>query len=401
MRVLFVALDPPFPATNGHRMRTAEMLKALAADAHELTFVSFLEERDSVDRDGLKSLCQTVELLPPTISGRGGVAGYVGRLRALTTPLPYTAYRFSSKVMQASLARHLSSGQFDLILCDQAFSTANLPQAKLPPVVVDTLQISFVLLRRYLRRVHNPLVRAYAGIEYLKMRRWELAACARASGLVACSEIERRQYAALCPQTSVFLVPNVVDTDWFLPVDDPGGLTVLYTGGMDWHPNRDAVTFFAAAILPELRALVPGAVFRIAGRTPDDAFRRRFESVPGLEFTGMVPDMRREISRAAVCVVPLRLGSGTRLKILEAGAMEKAIVSTRLGAEGLEFRDGEEILLVDDPRSFARTVGELLDDAPRRLALGRAARRRVEKEYSAHVLQSALRQCLQEVTTPR
>jgi glycosyltransferase involved in cell wall biosynthesis len=401
VRVLFVALDPPFPATNGHRIRTAEMLKALAADGHAVTFVSFREEEESVDAEALNSLCRMVELVPPTISGRAGVATHVGRLRALMTPLPYTAYRFSSQAMQVSLARHLSTGQFDLIVCDQAFSITNLPRAKVAPIVIDTLQISFVLLRRYLQGAHNPLIRAYAGIEHAKMRRWELAACARASALVACSEIERRQYAALCPRTPVFLVPNVVDTDRFLPVEDPGGLTTLYTGGMDWHPNRDAVTFFAATILPELRALVPGVTFRIAGRTPDEAFRRRFVDVPGLEFTGTVPDMRAEIGRATVCVVPLRIGSGTRLKILEAGAMGKAIVSTRLGAEGLDFRDGEEIVLVDDPRSFAQAVAALLHDAPRRIALGRAARRRVEKEYSGHVLQSALRQCLQEVTAPR
>jgi glycosyltransferase involved in cell wall biosynthesis len=158
------------------------------------------------------------------------------------------------------------------------------------------------------------------------------------------------------------------------------------------------VEFFASSILPPLRELVPGVRFRVAGRAPAPEFRQRLESVAGVEFSGTVPDMRTEIARATVCVVPLRIGTGTRLKILEAGAMEKAMVSTHLGAEGLEFADGEEIVLVDDPASFAREVARLLQDPARRRTMGQAARHRVVKQYGTAVLQSALRDCLHHVT---
>ena len=136
---------------------------------------------------------------------------------------------------------------------------------------------------------------------------------------------------------------------------------------------------------------MPSARFRVAGRSPAESFRQRFADVDGVEFTGTVADMRDEIAKATVCVVPLRIGSGTRLKILEAGAMAKPMVSTALGAEGLELVDGEEIVLADEPRLFADAVATLLGDAARREELGRAARLRVEKEYGLPVFKAALR----------
>jgi len=168
---------------------------------------------------------------------------------------------------------------------------------------------------------------------------------------------------------------------------------VLYMGGMDWFPNRDAVEFFVTQILPELRVLAPEARFVVAGRNPPAEFVRRF-AASGITFTGTVPDMRPEIARAAVCVVPLRIGSGTRLKILEAGAMGKPIVSTSIGAEGLDLIKGTEIILEDQPRAFAKAVADLLRDASRRRALGEEARRWVESRYSFPVLRSAVREAL-------
>jgi glycosyltransferase involved in cell wall biosynthesis len=163
---------------------------------------------------------------------------------------------------------------------------------------------------------------------------------------------------------------------------------------MDWHPNRDAVEFFALQILPRLRRLRPEVRVVVAGRSGPEEFQRRFAGIPELRFTGTVPDMRVEIARAAVCVAPLRIGSGTRLKILEAAAMAKPMVSTTIGAEGLNFEDGREIVLADAPQPFAEAVARLLEDRAYGAALGAAARRKVETAYSFESLRSALRAAL-------
>jgi glycosyltransferase involved in cell wall biosynthesis len=166
---------------------------------------------------------------------------------------------------------------------------------------------------------------------------------------------------------------------------------------MDWFPNRDAVTFFVARILPVLKQSVLHIRFVVAGRNPPPAFVSKFAGVSGIEFTGNVPDMRTEIAKAAVCIVPLRIGSGTRLKILEAAAMAKPVVSTRIGAEGLNFVDGEEIVLADEPRAFAHAIVDLLADPARRRTMGGAARRRVEIQYSISALRGALRTVLAQL----
>jgi glycosyltransferase involved in cell wall biosynthesis len=139
----------------------------------------------------------------------------------------------------------------------------------------------------------------------------------------------------------------------------------------------------------------------VAGRSGSDNFQAKFARLRHVRFTGPVPDMRAEIAKAAVCVVPLRIGSGTRLKILEAAAMAKPIVSTRIGAEGLDFVDGEEIILTDRPEAFARAVADLLADPLRRHMLGKAARRRVEQQYGLASLRSALREALTQVLSEK
>jgi len=262
------------------------------------------------------------------------------------------------------------------------------------PVVLNKDDVAHIIVERYLQLERNAARRLYGRLEAWKVWRWERRACSTVTASLVSSEVDRAFLQEVCPGALMFVVPNVVDSEYYTPAAERDPLTVLFQGGMDWHPNRDAVVFFASTILPELRKLVPGVTFRIAGRGPDEAFRRRFAAVPDLEFTGTIPDMRVEIARATLCVVPLRIGSGTRLKILEAAAMGKAIVSTHLGAEGLAFTDGEDIVLVDEPRAFAVAVKHLLADAERRRRLGEAARRRVERHYSAAALRSALRNAL-------
>jgi glycosyltransferase involved in cell wall biosynthesis len=163
---------------------------------------------------------------------------------------------------------------------------------------------------------------------------------------------------------------------------------------MDWLPNRDAVAFFVSEVMPELRRLVPDFSFVVAGREPPPDFRSRYEQIPNVRFTGTLPDLRPVIAQAAVCVVPLRIGSGTRLKILEAAAMAKAVVSTTVGAEGLTLKDGEDIVIADEPRTMARAIAALLADRRRRLEIGQAARRHVAAEYGIPALRRALREAL-------
>jgi len=396
LRILFVALSVPYPPSNGHRLRNWALLQALAEEGHEVTLLSFAEAHELAgDFPALSKLCRDVQFvrLPPTAGN--GQALYWGRLRTFFSPQPYGAWRFRSTEMRATLENLFANGEFDVVICDDIYHAQNLADVSAAPVLLNKHDITHVIVRRYLAHERNPAKSAYGWVEYWKLRRWEAQACGSFEGVLACSEADRALLKALCPSARVAVLPNVIDVREYVQQGADDGRTLLYVGAMDWYPNEDAVKFFLSQIFPKLET-IPGIRFRIAGRNPSESLLRRSAEMPAVEFTGLVPDIRSEIAPAALCVVPLRIGSGTRLKILEAAAMQKSIVSTRIGAEGLHLKDGEEIALADQPGEFARAVAGLLADPARRRAMGQAARRRVEEEYSVSALRRALRGALEE-----
>jgi glycosyltransferase involved in cell wall biosynthesis len=270
------------------------------------------------------------------------------------------------------------------------------------PVIIDHHNAEHLILQRYAALERNPAKKLYAWLESRKIRAWEQKACERAAVALDCSARDLDVLRSLAPQTQFFVVPNVVDVNHYRP--DPGREqphTIVFQGGMDWYPNRDAVQFFIAEILPQVRSSFSDVKFIVAGRNPPEAFRRQCEATAGVVFTGTVDDMRSVIARAAISVVPLRIGSGTRLKILEAAAMGKAIVSTSLGAEGLDFRSSDDILIADRAPDFAAAVTTLLADAVARRRIGLAARQRVEELYSSAALRAAIRPALELVGSDR
>jgi glycosyltransferase involved in cell wall biosynthesis len=388
MRILFVAMSLPFPPLSGHRLRTWSLLEALAEDGHAVTLLSFLEPGESLE-DPLHRVCVRMETAPAPPR-----AGLFGRGRSLASPLPHGAWRFRSLPLQRAMSRLLDEATFDLVVVDGVYNVVNLPGDVAIPVLLNKDDVAHVILQRYARTENNTLRGLYARLEAAKTKRFEREVGRRVDAILSCSEVDAELLRDLCPGRPVYVVPNVVDTTRYAPRpgEEPG--VVLFQGSMDWYPNRDAALWFAREVHPRVRRRLPQAVFRVAGRQPTPSLRRTLVEIPGVELRSDVADMRAEIASAAVCVVPLRIGSGTRLKILEAGAMGRAIVSTGLGAEGLGFLDDREILLSDDPEEFARHVVDLLEDSVRRAALGAAARRRVERDYSQGVLSARLRETL-------
>ena len=401
MRLLFLGLSFPLPANNGHKLRTWALLRALAAEGHKITLLAFARQDEALPAEAsLPSVCQDVEIVPlaaRTVLHRRDIAG---RLARVLSPRPYSVTRFDSAAMRAKILSRLHSEPFDAIVCD-VFTIVNVPSMS-APVILNNENVEHVLLRRYLPHEPNLAKRGYARLEARKMERWERAAWRLSTVALACSDADRRMIATLCPGVQAVVAPNVVDSDTYTPNGDGEPGRVLFQGAMDWFPNQDAVAYFISEILPTLRSLAPHVTFVAAGRSPSPALLRRFAGTPDVEFTGTIPDMREELVRASVCAVPLRIGSGTRLKILEAAAMAKPIVTTRVGTEGLDFVNRQEILLADEPRAFAQAVASLLGDLSLRRTLGQAARRRLERHYTLDALRTSLADTLRKLdTAPR
>jgi glycosyltransferase involved in cell wall biosynthesis len=397
MRILFLGLAPPVPATNGHRLRNRSLLLALAQEGHEVTLLCFAdpEEVRSPDPE-LMRLCADLRLIvaPPI---RSALAEYWGRLSTLFSRLPYGAHRLRSDVMMQTVGHELNKWTFDAIICDDIYMLANIPLKLRTPVLLNKHDLTHEIMARFSQYEKNPLKKLYARSECRKVRHLESAACTNSAMVLACSERDRECLQNLSPHAQVHVLPNVIDVETYVPSQRDEDNTVVFVGAMDWFPNCDAVEFFLTEILPDLRDREPNVHVIIAGRNAPASLCKRYSDLPYVEFLTNVPDMRPILAHAAVCIVPLRIGSGTRMKILEAAAMGKPVVSTRIGAEGLNFVPSEEIILADEPREFGSALAALLMDSAARQRLGQAARRRVEQEYSVLAFRRILRSVFEEL----
>jgi glycosyltransferase involved in cell wall biosynthesis len=390
MRILYIATMYPLPVNNGVKMRVWSLLCAIANAGHEITLATFAEPGEPEGtKQELSKVCQDSDIVVRRMESLSGSTNYLARLSSVLSRTPFALERFRSGDMRSCLERRLRDGAFDVVLCDNIYATVNLPPTSLP-LLMNSHNVEHLILQRYVEQESNPLKALYARLEAGKLRRFEAVTYRRALLVMVCSRLDAELIEQLCPGLRTIVAPNVVDVHDYEITGEEDPLTIVYQGGMDWFPNRDALEYFVRAIFPLVQRKIPGVRLIAAGRNPTPEFRSRFADVPALEFTGTLPDLRPAIAKAAVCVVPLRIGSGTRLKILEGGAMKKAMVSTTIGVEGLDFVPGREILIADDPAAFAGNVVELLCDPARRKAMGEAAHNRVLQDYDVTALERSI-----------
>lgn len=401
MKILFAGTKFPLPATNGQAIRTLSVITALAELGHEVAMITFAPEATPASLEPLSSCCRSIETIASAKSQLrlSTYSGYGQRIGCLLRGEPFSVERFRSEAMRRALARHLEGGGMDAVVCDSLYAMVNLPPTDVP-VVLNCHNVEHMIYERFADLARNPAQRLYARIEGAALRTVEAQACGRATVALVCSEQDRTMLLALRPGLQAEVAPNVVDVDRLAP---PAGRvpaeaqTLLFSGGMDWYPNRDAVDFFARDIFPLVRAQAPEVRLVVAGRNPPAAWAQRLGRQPGIELTGTVADMRPYLWSATLVVVPLRMGSGTRIKILEACAAGKAVVSTRVGAEGLSLRDGEAIVLADEPAEFAARVLELLQNPARREAIAAAGQQATRAQYGPDAFRAVLARALATV----
>jgi polysaccharide biosynthesis protein PslH len=397
MRILFISTNVPVPPNNGQAIRNLSILRGLASSGHSITFISFSNKESNERFPLLYDYCSDVITVRKDVANASSKSAYFARVQCMLKLKPYSVERFRSKEMTNAILKALEQ-QVDLILCDGMYALVNLPPTDLP-IVLNCHNVEHVIYRRYVEVERNPVRKAYGIFESTLMYKAEFDSLKRATSAMACSEIDRRILREMSPDLRVCVVPNTVDTNALDATEtaireEPEKPVILFQGGMDWYPNRDAVEFFVRQILPRIRDHFPNVRFIIAGRNPPRNFVDKWSKAKNVEFTGTVPDMSPYLAKATIVVVPLRIGGGTRLKILEACAKEKPIVSTTVGAEGLDLIPGVQILLADEPNAFAQTVLDLLKDRTRCVELGRSARRLVVEKYSQSSLHKILENAL-------
>ncbi len=302
--------------------------------------------------------------------------------RSLFSGFPFSALVRTSVETKKAIGDSLTSNQIDLIICDAIYRAMNIPFEAPVPKMLYEHNIESVIVKRYLNGEMHPLKRFIAGQEFRKLLRFEERMWKKFNVVIACSKTERRIIEERINHRNVIVADNGVNTAYFDPDSFPHERNALvYTGQIGWHPNEDALVYFTNEIFPLIKKGVPNVTFTIVGEKPSRRIKELAAKDSSIQITGFVEDVRPYMGTAAVFVVPLRIGSGTRLKILEAMSMKKAIVSTSIGCEGLEVEDGKHLLVRDDPNQFAEAVVGLLQDDTRRHELGEQGRRLVEQRY--------------------
>jgi sugar transferase (PEP-CTERM/EpsH1 system associated) len=397
MRILWLKSDLLLPLDKGGKLRTWHLLRLLA-QRHEVTYLAFAEpDTPRADIDGMREVAARVETITRSDARKGSWRFYADAAAHILDPLPYAVGKYRSRRFRRRLIELLRERAFDLIVCDFLFPAVNLP-GRLPcPVVIFTHNVESEIWRRHVDARTDRLGRWIYRLQYRRMLRYEARALRRFSGVLAVSTADRDTLARIYPGAivpPVHVVPTGVDTGYFNPSSsDPGARDLVFTGSMDWLPNEDAMLFFHREVLPLVRAEEPAATLTIVGRAPTPAVAR-LAGEAGVRVTGRVDDVRPYMRDAAVYIVPLRIGGGTRLKIFEAMAMGKAVVSTTVGAEGLPVTSGEHVMLADSPAAFATAIVRLLRDLGHRRRLETAARALVVERYDWSAVAGALEDAL-------
>jgi glycosyltransferase involved in cell wall biosynthesis len=372
MRLLWVKAGKLLPVDTGGKIRSYNLLKQLAT-RHELALLSYYGgARDLAYED------EIVRHFPRAVpihdgSPDGGLAVYLDYARRLVSPAPYAVTKFTSGLVTRLLTDWLADRRADVVVCDFLSASLNFPRQLDSACVLFQHNVESVLWRRQAAHERSLLRRIAFSIEAAKMARYERATVRRFPRVIAVSERDRRAMSVMTEEARISVVPTGVDLAQYRAAAGTTATrpTVMFLGSMDWEANVDAVEYFCRDIWPVVLTKVPDAIFRIVGRAPQPRVLRLASN--SVQVTGTVPSVINDLKHAAVFVVPLRIGGGTRLKIFEAMAAGRAVVSTTLGAEGLDVTNGRDVILADAASDFSEAVVGLLQQPAWRAELERAA----------------------------
>jgi len=372
------------PSRIGGGIRQWGLIRELSC-RHEFSVVSYAYPVDAQRMDDLRPFVQrleTVSLPQPVMPQR---SAWYWRANAWTHTLldssPRRGRYPESAAFRARVREVIEGQRFDIIQVHQAYMARFLPETD-AATLLDMQDILSAYEQLVYQKKAKWTERFAAWAEWKKTLALERRTIPGFDLCTTATEEDRTRVLRVCPEARVSVIPNGVDTRYFRPsTEPPSSPSLVFVGSMDYAANVDAVLHFYHAILPLVRAREPGIRFYVVGYGPPPEVLA-LKNDPSVVVTGLVSDVRPYLAQAAVVVVPLRLGSGIRNKILEAWASSKAIVSTNLGAEGLPVRHGENILLADEPEEFAECVLDLLGSPRKCMQLGEAGRAMVEASYS-------------------
>jgi len=400
VHLLWVKTELLHPIDKGGRIRTYNMLRALKR-RHRVTYLTLDNGTAAPDAaESALEYCHELIRVPFDEARRRSPRFWFELLANVASPLPYAIAKYRSDRLRNEILGAVRARGIDVVVCDFLAPSQNVPDGLPCPTVLFQHNVEAAIWRRHADVRVNPLARAYFREQWRRMERFERRECRRFSRVVAVSRADAETIERDYGVTGVSDVPTGVDVEYFRSAGraEPEAHNLVFTGSMDWLPNEDGIVWFVDEVLPRIHAQVPDVTLTVVGRNPPQRIQALAARDKRLRVTGSVPDVRPFMERAAVFVVPLRVGGGTRLKIFEALAMERPLVSTTIGAEGLPLQHGVHALIADGADRFADAVVRLLSDRQLAATLARDGAAYVRSRFG---WDHAAEEFIDLISTPR
>jgi sugar transferase (PEP-CTERM/EpsH1 system associated) len=399
MRILFLTQICPYPPSNGSAIKTYNILKHLGA-RHEVRLLLFVRTEGEVA--ALRNIELSCRDIDHCIIRRSAKSDLAYAARSLLSERSFIISRDWRAEMQAKVLDRLNEPT-DLLYVDHLQMAQYVPSGIACPVLLDEHNVEWRIVERFARTGASLARRLFASVEWRRLRSHELQACARADLVLTVTAHDRDILVEHgIASGKVVPLPVGVDTELLRPVRAASGSgRILFFGSMAWPPNADAVSYFIQRIYPMVKAAVPEARFTVVGANPPSEITRLAARDASISVTGYVDDIRPYAESAAVFVVPLRVGSGMRVKILDAMALGLPVVTTSVGCEGIHLQHGEHALVADSPEEFAQAVTQLLRDSVTRRDMASAGRRFVEQFYAWPPIMARLDEAIESLRETR
>ena len=367
----------------GGKIRTGNILKQLAKE-HKITLISNVESpKDDAYLPQMNIFCRKFIPVPWHELQKYSIKFYAHLLLNLFSRYPVSVLNDSSKSLQAAVEHEISTSNYDIAICDFVQSALNFKNIKTLPTLLFQHNVESEIAARHIKNSKNSIARLFWYLQWKKMLRFEKGQCEKFDTVIAVSEYDKKLFQTKYNLKNVCTIPTGVDVDYFIPVANHSkNPSLVFCGSMDWLPNEDAILFFAKDILPHIKNRIPSIRLNVVGRNPSPSLQKTIKKYPEIHLTGWVKDIRPYIAESSLYVVPIRIGGGTRMKIYEAMAMGKTIISTSVGAEGLPLENGKHIIIADTPADFAQKVIELLRDKGKRAFMERTAADYVRNNFT-------------------
>jgi len=391
MKILQLTGRLPYPPDDGGKIGIFNLTKYLSLRGHKIVLLSIISRRTKEtprNIEGLRKWCDVRAVYKNTETNLCGL------FLNLFSRIPYPISKYHTSKLKEAVKKILSNGRFNLVHIDSlhmAYYGEFIQHEFELPVVLREHNVQTTIMERYYQRQRNPLVKLYAYLQWKKMHRYEAKICEIFDKCLMITEEDKERIERMNPSVKTCIIPAGVDTSYFYPlkIEEESG-SLVFVGDLSWLPNVDGVLWFYSRVWPRIKKASLPVKFYVIGRRPPEKIRKLSKKDKNIVVTGFVRDIRPYVAKCSVYVVPLRIGGGMRLKILEAMAMERPVVATSVGAEGIMATERENIMLADGEADFAERVVELLKERNLRRRVAQGGKRLIERKYRWETVVEAL-----------